>query len=164
MCRRNAPPKHIGIITSDAIHSPTIGESKVKISGVSEPDVTVERKAKIAELEPIETPEVRGPEKNDDLGRTRYGKGMTVEQEAIEVLTGDKIPSLGEMYTVEEMIDTFPGVTDKNVSSVMDSFSDLEVLSTAANAELRRAGMPPNYFGRVRARAIAEKKAYEDSK
>lgn len=155
------PPRHLGIITSDAFHSP--GESKFKISNV--PDIAEERERQLEEARPIETPEVRGPEKNLDLGRVRYGEqNQTAEQEAIEEMMGDKLPELKKMYSPKAMVELFPGVTEKNVSKILENFQDLEELAHAANAELRRAGMPPNYFGRVRARALAEKKAYEASK
>jgi hypothetical protein len=77
---------------------------------------------------------------------------------------GDALPELKKMYSPKAMVDLFPGVTEKNVSKILENFRNLDELSKAANAELRRSGLPPNYFGRVRARAIAEKKAYEASK
>jgi hypothetical protein len=155
------PPRHLGIIKSDMIHTP--GESKFKISNV--PDISKERKKKLAEAKAIKTPEVKGPEQNLDLGRIRYGRnGKTTEQEIIEEMMGDSLPELKKMYSPTKMVEVFPGVTEKNVSKILENFRDLDELSKAANAELRRSGMPPNYFGRVRARAIAEKKSYEDSK
>jgi hypothetical protein len=154
------PPRHLGVITSDAFHSP--GESKFKISNV--PDIAEERRKQLEKAKPIDTPEVRGPEKNLDLGRVRYGKEKTTEQEIIEEMMGDALPELKKMYSPKAMVELFPGVTEKNVSKILENFRDLDELSKAANAELRRSGMPPNYFGRVRARALAEKKAYEADK
>jgi hypothetical protein len=154
------PPRHLGVITSDAFH--LHGESKFKISHV--PDIAKDRKKQLEEAKAIETPEVRGPEKNLDLGRVRYGKEKTTEQEIIEEMMGDAMPELKKMYSAKTLVELFPGVTEKNVLKIFENFRDLDDLSKAANAELRRSGMQPNYFGRVRARALAEKKAYEASK
>lgn len=98
----------------------------------------------------------------DNKGAVRNPVERITEDKAsdIEVTFQEKIPGISELYTRDEIVDTFPGITEKNVDGILSSFKTLEELAGASNASLRQAGIQPNFFDRVRRAATVEMNGY----
>jgi hypothetical protein len=141
------PPRHLGVITSDNMGRLPAG--RIRIPSI--PDVTPKQKAKASA--PVEKqPGVKLAD-NPPIPAT--------EDEIAEVFDNE-LPKLSAMYGQEDMADVFPGVTSRNAQIVLNSFLNLDELSSASNSELRKAGIRANFFDRLRRKASAERKAYED--
>lgn len=141
------PPRHLGVITSEQIGKPPEGRIRIP----SMPDVTQKQKAKASV--PVE--------KQPGVKLADNPPVPATEDEIAEVFNNE-LPKLSAMYGQDEMADVFPGVTARNAQTVLNSFLNLDELSSASNSELRKAGIRANFFDRLRRKASAEKKAYED--
>jgi ERCC4-type nuclease len=71
---------------------------------------------------------------------------------------------LAELYTHGSLADEFPGVTEKNAKKVLKSKLTLAGLSEADNASLRKMGISPSFYGRLREHAaeLAEAEAEQE--
>lgn len=63
-----------------------------------------------------------------------------------EVLIRDK-------YSEQDLLDLLPGVTDSNVARVLKYSTTLDAVVNASNTALRKMGIAPGYFGRLRDKA-----------
>jgi len=65
-------------------------------------------------------------------------------------------PKLTQLYNLDEFIDIFPGITDRNARQVRRKFLTVKSLAEASNADLRAVGVRSNFFKRLRDRANLE--------
>jgi len=78
---------------------------------------------------------------------------LPLEEEVKKSLKKES-PPIGEAYSIQELIDVFPGITEVNAGSVIEKKMTLKGLSEASNSSLRRMGIAPSFFGRLRTKAI----------
>ena len=99
------------------------------------------------------------PSSSSDKGRSRNLPLQT------EVPPKKTIPKLSEAYSEIGLIEAFPGITDRNSKEILSRFETVKDLAGASNARLRKAGVQPNFFERIRKKATSEynnaKKALE---
>jgi len=130
------PPRHLGVIKSTQFDiTRDTGEMRLE----NRPERPNE--AVLAKLE-AEVEEEIIPEKVEKV-------------EEVKLISESDLASktLKEIYTVEQIIDVFPGITDKNAEAFMNMFDKVHDVSVASNVDLRRLGVPSNYFRRLRDRA-----------
>lgn len=127
------PPRHLGVVTSDSIASGIKGTGPINI---------------------VESPTDMGSGKNKKSSQAKVIPDKK-KYEIKDVFT-DKIPVLNTKYGETGLIDVFPGITERNVKKILSSFNNLLELTNASNADLRKAGVQPNFFDRVRKTAKDE--------
>lgn len=137
------PPRHLSTITSESV-APQAGKNEPIKIVTSPVDMGTKPKEPPKKPEPPKVSEER--------------------DEEISKAFQDKMPDLSSMYDREGLVEVFPGITGKNATKVFKSFKNLEAMATASNAELRKAGIQPNFFDRVRKTAQAEIKGYNTLK
>jgi len=131
-------------------------------------DLTKKQQEFIKHLVPDEEkPKHLGPTTTKNFDVVDSGKAAVVKQETTkkenkpepvkEVKLPEKPKTLDEMFSLEEFIDVFPGVTEKNAKKVLDSFATLDSIIEAGNADLRKAGITPSFYARVRKTALERK-------
>ena len=76
--------------------------------------------------------------------------GGQAEKDSVAVVDGGVEKLLSELYSEQELIEAFPGITVKNASKVLSSFKLLPDLARASNVDLKMAGVQPSYYRRVR--------------
>jgi len=123
------PPRSLGVIKSDQFQVTPAAEVKV--------------------VSPPPRPVVKEQEKPVD-------NGLDVLKKHIESEKKSKTHALETLFSLEDFIDTFPGVTPANAQILRKKFKTLDELVEASNSTLRACGVKPNFFGRLRDRAQAE--------
>lgn len=137
----NEPPKHLGVIKSaQFVVNKETGEAKLK----AEPKLPPEAKPKkVVEPEPKEEVEL--------------GEEAEAKEEAEPVIEEQKSKGsrkISEMYSTEDIVEVFPGITDKNADQFSKKFSTLMDVVHASNVDLKKIGVPSNYFRRLRDKAV----------
>lgn len=148
--KANRPPRHLGVTTSESIR---IDGKTLHIPSI--PDVTkdvAEKRSENVRKPDSELLHQKVPERNLEDSRDSAKE----EKDFLAEKLCEKLPSLRAMYTREMALDTFPGVTERNVDIFLDTFVDLEELAKASKVDLRKAGVTPKFAGRLQKRARFE--------
>ena len=74
-------------------------------------------------------------------------------KEEDEKKEGKKEFLIRDKYSSQEMLETFPGVTEANVEKVLKYATTLERIVESSNSALRKMGIAPGYFSRLRDKA-----------
>lgn len=130
------PPKHLGVIKSSQF-------DVTKDTG----EVRIEHKSELPDKEILPDMESEGLE---EINPMKVEKAKDVKLVSDSDLASK---TLKEIYTVEQIIEVFPGITDKNAEAFVKAFDKVHDVSVASNVDLRRIGVPSNYFRRLRDRA-----------
>jgi len=64
-----------------------------------------------------------------------------------------KVKTINDMYSPQAFVELMPGVTDGNVKKVFNQATTLADLSQASNVQLRKMGVSPSFYGRLRDKA-----------
>lgn len=116
-------PKHMGVIRSS--------QFMVKDTG----GIQVKEEAKVSS----------GALQEKPIPKASKGKPI-----ALHLTVPKKERALADVLTPEEMIDAFPGITEKNVKKVFKQFKTLEAMSQGSNSEFTKAGVQSNFIRRIR--------------
>lgn len=128
--QKGLPPRHLGVIKSDAFKATDGGNVKVVDTAAVTPTST-----RAVRSEPVPPKEPERP------------------REPLVDPSKEKPKLVSEMFTHQTFAETFPGITEKNAKKALKQTTTLEALANADNATLRKMGISPSFYGRLREKA-----------
>jgi hypothetical protein len=153
---KEPPPKHLGLITTQNFKTYDDGARVIISTNNVSHDAP---KPEPLKDDPVAIEEQKNEIENEkDVSEEK--KKLANQQMFVEEDTGVKLND----YSPNDLVRLLPGITSRNVNSLLKHVDTMEDLTETSNIVLRKVGVRPNYFDRLRsvARAFLDELGSED--